>query len=272
MNSNELVKKAFECFRANPPDLRQIGAQEGEIRYVQTHLSTYERTISDVLKLFHGYNELSGYSFVELGAFLGIVSKALSLTGATVVACDIPEFFARENVRKFYQDMNVKIESFNLRDYQLPFPSSSQDCVIACEIFEHLNFNPLPIFAEINRILKPGGYFYIAMPNGSYLPRKIKYLVSGNTTPGFTIEQLFAQLNPNDNMVVGLHWREYTLAETIQMISPLGFELIESRTWSNASFPKSLLVRFFPGGGEGLLGIFKKVDEFRGDFYICADS
>jgi len=275
LKSTSLVHRAFVAFQANPPDLREIGDQDGEVRYVQNTLPSYERTVSDIMKLFPERNSLQGLNFVELGAFLGIVSKALSLASATVVACDIPEFFARENVRAYYQSICVEIQAFNLRNYCLPFSSFSQDCVIACETFEHLNFNPLPVFAEINRVLRPGGYFYLAMPNGSYLLKRIKYLVSGNT-PGFTVDDLFAQLNPNDNMVVGLHWKEYSLSQTIQMVTQIGFEVVRARTLDdsgsgNRPFLKRLVKWLVPGDDTQVV-IFKKVAEFENVFSACADS
>ena len=274
-NDCSFVHRAIEAFQANPPDLREIGDQEGEIRYVKSTLSSYERTVSDILKLFPERNKLQGKNIIELGAFVGIVSKALSLASATVVACDIPEFFARENVKSYYRSMGLEIQAFNLRDYHLPFSSCSQDCVIACETFEHLNFNPLPIFAEINRILRPGGYFYIAMPNGAYLLKRIKYLISG-ITPGFSVDELFSQLNPNDNMVVGLHWKEYSLSQTIQMITPFGFELMDARTLNDTasrarSFSRRLVRKFIPGGDTQVV-IFRKTSEFEGSLSICADS
>lgn len=273
--SKSLVREAFEAFRSNPPDLREIGDQEGEIRYVQSTLPSYERTVSDILGLFSERKDFQGLHFVELGAFLGIVSKALSLALATVVACDIPEFFEREKVREYYRSICLELKAFNLRAYHLPFASSSQDCVIACETFEHLNFNPLPVIAEINRILKPGGYFYLSMPNGSYLLKRIKYLITGNT-PGFAVDDLFAQLNPDDNMVVGLHWKEYSLSQTIQMVSPIGFAVVTAKTLNDAgsgkgSFFKKLVKWFIPGGDTQVV-IFKKDAEFEGVFSACPDS
>ena len=275
MDASALVQKAFEAFLANPPDLRQIGDQKGEISYVDGTLPSYKRTVSDVLSLFRDRKDLQGLSFLELGAFLGIVSKAFSLASATVVACDIAEFFSRDCVKSYYQSLGVPIRAFNLRTYDIPFPSASQDCVIACETFEHLNFNPLPVIAEINRVLRPGGYFYVAMPNGAYFLKKLRYLSSGET-PGFTVRELFAQLDRNDNMVVGLHWKEYSLGQTIQMVSPLGFSVVSARTLNDtSSATRSLMKRIAKAlipGGDTQVVVFKKTAEFQNEFSICADS
>jgi SAM-dependent methyltransferase len=274
-SSAQLVRSAFEAFSANPPDLRQLGESEGEVSYVKTFLPTYERTVTDVLNLFAGKERLDQLRIVELGAFLGIVSKALALTSAKVVACDIPEFFARENVRAFYRAMGVEIQAFNLREYKLPFETASQDCVIACETFEHLNFNPLPVFAEINRVLKPGRFFYIAMPNASYLLKRIHYLISGNT-PGFSVDDLFMQLDARKNMVVGLHWKEYSMRQTIQMATAMGFEVVTARTVSDAIHRSQAMhkriVRALTPGGDTQVVVCRKTSDFKGDFLVSADS
>jgi SAM-dependent methyltransferase len=273
--SSSLVARTFEIFAAQPPDLRQTGDSAGEVAYVRRFLPAYERTVSDVLTIFKGRTNLDGVNIVELGAFLGVVSKSLALAGATVVACDIPEFFDRQNVRSFYERMSIRIESFNLRHYKLPFENHTQDCVIACETFEHLNFNPLPVFAEINRVLKVGGFLYIAMPNGAYFLNRVKFLFSGKT-PGFSVEELFLQLDASKNMVVGLHWKEYSLAQTLQMVRPLGFDVVSAKTVDDTggekrSMLKRLLRKIIPGGDTQVV-VFTKTVDFSGQFVVSADS
>ncbi len=270
-----LVAEAFAIFRAAPPDLREINDASGEVSYVEKTLPSYVRTVEDIEGLFPNRDGLAGLNIVELGAFLGIVSKALSLDGANVIACDIPEFFSRPNVRSYYDRMAVRIEPFNLRDYRLPFLSSSQDCVIACETFEHLNFNPLPVIAEINRVLKTDGILYISMPNGAYFPRRLKYLLTGNM-PGFTVKELFSQLDSENNMVVGLHWKEYSTSQTIEMVSPIGFNLLSIRETNDTGtgkrrFGRRLLDALIPGG-DTQVAIFRKNNDFENTFTVCADS
>jgi SAM-dependent methyltransferase len=274
-SGDELVRSAFQAFSANPPDLRQLGEGAGEVEYVKSFLPAYERTVTDVLNLFKSEDRLDQIRIVELGAFLGVVSKALALTSAKVVACDIPEFFSREHVRSYYKAMGVESCAFNLRDYKLPFETASQDCVIACETFEHLNFNPLPVLAEINRVLKPGRFFYIAMPNAGYLLKRIHYLVSGDT-PGFSINELFMQLDAEKNMVVGLHWKEYSLRQTVQMVTALGFEVISARAVTDAIHQSQALhkriVRALMPGGDTQVVVCKKTSDFKGKFSVSTDS
>ena len=215
----------------------------------------------------------------ELGSFLGIVSKSLAYQGYKVNACDIPSFFERKEVKDYYKNAGINIFGFNLKDYKLPFEDSSQDLVVACEVLEHLNFNPLPFIDEINRVLKLNGYLYIAMPNSACFIKRIRFLFTGKH-PTLTISELFSQLDPNDNMIVGLHWREFSKYDSLKMITPLGFNLESSRISSEAGANNgNLLIRimkFFiykiPGFGNTQVLVFKKVKRNELVFSINKDS
>jgi len=162
---------------------------------------------------------------LEIGSFLGAVSISLKNIGYNVSALEIPEYCQSSSFRALYNKNNIPLAGVNLRKYQLPYESGSFDVVIACAVIEHLNFNPLPVLEEINRVLKKGGYFYIGMPNQLRISRRIRLLL-GNSIHN-PIAHFFSQLNRQDNMIVGLHWREYTLDETVQMIEQMGFETIK---------------------------------------------
>jgi len=93
-----------------------------------------------------------------------------------------------------------------------------------CEVIEHLNFNPLPVLKEINRILHKDGFLYIGMPNQARILNRIRLLLGKSIHD--SIDHYFRQLDKNDNMIVGLHWREYTLDETVEMTERLGFRTV----------------------------------------------
>ncbi|MBS1705244.1 MAG: class I SAM-dependent methyltransferase [Armatimonadetes bacterium] len=49
---------------------------------------------------------------------------------------------------------------------QLPWPDSTFDLVVCTDVFEHIDHpTQLQAASEVARVLKPGGYFYIAVPN-----------------------------------------------------------------------------------------------------------
>jgi hypothetical protein len=93
-----------------------------------------------------------------------------------------------------------------------------------CETLEHLNFNPLPLLDEINRVTRDGGIIYLGMPNLVRFTNRVKMLLGRSAHP--PIEQFFQQLSPEHNMFVGIHWREYTLAETVEMLEAMGYAIL----------------------------------------------
>ena len=149
MNYKNALKKVLAEFNNEKLDLLGNNQIIGERIYVETIKNSYQRTLRDIQRILPNKNEV----ICELGSFLGIVSKSLAYQGYKVNACDITSFFERQEIKDYYKKAGINIFGFNLRDYKLPFEDSSQDLVIACEVLEHLNFNPLPVIDEINRVL-----------------------------------------------------------------------------------------------------------------------
>jgi SAM-dependent methyltransferase len=60
--------------------------------------------------------------------------------------------------------------------FRLPLAGESMDMVLCCEVVEHLP-DPKIAFAEMARILKPGGYAFITTPNPGNLVEKLGYAI-----------------------------------------------------------------------------------------------
>jgi SAM-dependent methyltransferase len=200
-----------------------IGDTSGEYTYLNNLKDSYARTIRDVDNMFK--HDRNSRNILEIGSFLGVVSISLKKLGFNVCALDIPEFYQSVTLQSLYERNGIPFNGLNLRNSKLPQASNSLDAVIICEVMEHLNFNPLPVLKEINRVLKNDGYIYIGMPNQAKLGNRIK-LLRGRSIKN-PIEDFFKQLDRNENMIVGLHWREYTLDETIEIIQKMGFNTVE---------------------------------------------
>ena len=134
---------------------------------------------------------------------------------------DIPEVLRKARLQKVYGGNGIETLELNLRDHPLPIESAGYDLIILCETLEHLNFNPLPVIAQVNRVLRRGALFYVALPNLACTDNRIR-LLRGESIHN-PIQDFFAQLDPNDNMIVGLHWREYTAGEVKEMLERMGF-------------------------------------------------
>ena len=106
---------------------------------------------------------------------------------------------------------------FNIERDPFPYPDASFDCVLFCEIVEHLLMSPDRAMSEIARVLRPGGFVIISTPNASRLPN-LYFLARGwNIWDGYS-----------DNGPYGRHNREYTLPEVAALADRHGCEVVET--------------------------------------------
>ncbi len=98
-----------------------------------------------------------GYGWFELWAAKQGVKK---ITGLDMTAADLKT--ASENIR-------LPLVSFQEGGATaLPMESGCCDTVVSWEVIEHIPpANEPRMFAEVNRVLRPGGCFYLSTPNGA---------------------------------------------------------------------------------------------------------
>ncbi|MEM6973344.1 MAG: class I SAM-dependent methyltransferase [Pseudomonadota bacterium] len=203
-------------------DLRPDNSTQTEdSTYLRRHRHEYLRTVQDVDRYFEGRRDRRVF---EIGAFFGVVSIALKRLGYDVVASDAPEFMEiPEQIERFGRE-EIAIDKMRLQDFQLNGADEAFDCVIMCEVLEHLNFNPLPLLKDINRVLSLGGLFYLSLPNQAQIRNRLGVL--RGRALGIDAASFYAQLRPGSNEVVYGHWREYTMQDVLELTGPLGFESV----------------------------------------------
>ncbi|MEO6326416.1 MAG: methyltransferase domain-containing protein [Thermoanaerobaculia bacterium] len=111
--------------------------------------------------------------------------------------------------------------TFNL-EVAHPYPYAAQtfDVILFCETLEHLVLNPLRVFREFRRILRPGGLLVITLPNALRLANVAAMLGGRN----------FFDLYWVDNGVHGRHNREFTVEEVVALLRSDGYEVVRSET------------------------------------------
>ena len=189
--------------------------------YLADHRHEYVRTVRDILR----YRPLGDkpVKVMEIGAFFGAVCIALAKAGYEVTAGDIPEYIEMPEQVTRYARHGIATKGIRLENFVLPFADESLDVVVMCEVLEHLNFNPLPLIKEINRVLVPGGLFYLSLPN--YMRAKNRMMMLRGTPLGIGVHDHFEQLDPAKATIANGHWREYSRDEVRRMLEPLGFRL-----------------------------------------------
>jgi ubiquinone/menaquinone biosynthesis C-methylase UbiE len=100
---------------------------------------------------------------LDIGCGAGRVMSCLAARGLRCVGLDVSQASIRLMVQRTGKPGIVASA------LQLPFPDASADRVISDGVIHHTS-DPLRAFAEICRVLKPGGLFYAAVykPGGRY--------------------------------------------------------------------------------------------------------
>ena len=230
-------------------DLRLAGATEGmpsincgsgPASYVARHRHEYIRTVGDILRFRPP--GIGSVRVLELGAFFGVNCMALRSLGYDVTAADMPEFIGNPEQVKRYSHYGIATKGVRLEDFVMPFDDEAFDVIIMCEVLEHLNFNPLPLLKEINRIGAPNSIFYLSLPNAAQIRSRIK-AVRGKAL-GIPITEFFTQLDPRSSEIVNGHWREYTGPEIREILERLGYRIEKQYYFSlGETLPSSTLRR-----------------------------
>ncbi|HLX28642.1 MAG TPA: class I SAM-dependent methyltransferase [Casimicrobiaceae bacterium] len=106
---------------------------------------------------------IEGKTVLDLGAGLGGMSEELMLRGASVLAVEPGAAFADIAKRRLERhDGSFRvIQAFG---ESLPMPDQSVDLVVSWRVLEHVR-QPRQVLAEVWRVLRPGGQFYLSCEN-----------------------------------------------------------------------------------------------------------
>ncbi len=106
---------------------------------------------------------------------------------------------------------------FDAEKDRYPYPDGHFDLVLACEIVEHLNHDPMFLLLECNRVLCDGGVLLMTTPNVvSYT--SVARALRGDQNP--QVYSLYPWVNTEST-----HVREYAPAELSDAIAAAGFRI-----------------------------------------------
>jgi SAM-dependent methyltransferase len=105
-----------------------------------------------------------------------------------------------------------RFRHFNVERDPFPYGDAAFDCVLFCEILEHLLLDPDRAVAEIARVVRPGGFVVISTPNATRLSN-LYFLALGRS--------IWDGYSPNGPY--GRHNREYSVGEVEALLTRHGF-------------------------------------------------
>lgn len=134
----------------------------------------------------------------------------------------------------------------------MPYKDNSFDLIIAGEIIEHI-YDTDFFLHEVERLLKPSGYFLLSTPNIASLGRRIFLLLGINP---------ILEISPNYPDSCG-HIRYFTRASLQQLVSHHHFKQITFisdivNLSRNGKIYSKTLARLFPSLGQSLISLYKK--------------
>jgi SAM-dependent methyltransferase len=148
-----------------------------------------------------------------------------------------------------------RYREFNIEESEFPYPDAHFDGVLYCEILEHLIHDPIAVFAEIHRVLKPQGWLILTTPNAARR-QNVTRLARGKN-----LYDPYSGYGP-----YGRHNREYTVGELEELLTNTGFvvDRIVTRDLHPCSRRSKLLaLTLGPGSGYNLYAVARRGAEFR---------
>lgn len=215
-----LAWDVLQSYRENPVELLGPGSGEEEYRYLFSRFPVYVNTLRDVIGHF-GEGDPHDTSLLEVGSYLGLLSVVLARMGFRVTAVDVEAVMQNRALQALLADHGIASLACSAAALRVPVNDECFDGVILCDVLEHLNTNPLPVIAEINRVTRKGGFLYLTTPNLAARGHRVA-LVEGQSIRN-PIRHFEAQLRGELWAQIGIHWREYTAQELQELLAPRGY-------------------------------------------------
>jgi len=176
--------------------------------------------IAAVVKHFLGVGDLTGLRVVDCGCSGGIIADELHAAGATVIGLDIDV----PGVRKAHERFGQTVSFICADSERIPLATGSADVVICNHIYEHV-VDPVRLFAELQRVVRPDGVLYLGLGNKlgiiephyrlpflSWLPRGLAHRYVRATGRAESYYEQFTTWSGLRRLAAGLHVWDYTFS------------------------------------------------------------
>lgn len=111
-------------------------------------------------------------SVLDLGAYTGaLIARLRDFGYSNLFAADLANHLTEPVDNHWACDFN--------REFASSIEKDDFDCIIACEVIEHLD-NPRAFLRECRKLLKDGGVLIISTPNIEFFEGRIKFLLTGD--------------------------------------------------------------------------------------------
>ena len=217
------------------------------MKYVD-HYEVYGRHILDQWSSFIPCNEV-----LDLGCGNGSDLMIIKNRHATSHCVGVEySDWAKEQLK----GIGIEPITVDLEREKLPFKDESIDLVICNQILEHTK-EVFWINHEVFRVLKPGGHFYIGVPNVLSLHNRLLGL---------------AGIHPTCVQLCSPHVRAFSRKDTLKFYRTVAPQLVQLQRFAGSQFypfPKSIarpLSKIFPNLAVSIFLLLKKTAPYQGEF------
>jgi SAM-dependent methyltransferase len=155
---------------------------------------------------------------LDVPAGEGALSMRLAETGFSVQACDLyPEIFLPREIEVRRGDLSGT----------LPYADGEFQYITCLEGLEHIE-NPHQAIREFARLLAPGGYLIVSVPNILNIEERVKWLLNGYTSHFKPISQEHLRMRHEEwaeKEEVALHINAIPYTELRYILEKYGFEV-----------------------------------------------
>jgi SAM-dependent methyltransferase len=115
--------------------------------------------------------------------------------------------------------LDVPVSIFNIEKDPFPFDDDAFDVVLCMEVLEHLAYSPSHMLAEAHRVLRPGGLFFLTVPNLLTVKRLVLMLLNRTTEVPYSGYGLY-----------GRHQREFAPHEVRGLLAACHYDVVALQT------------------------------------------
>ncbi len=229
--------------------------------YLRWHFARFVATKQRLLS--HG-NRTSGNQVLDVGAHWLHQALLYAIDGFAVTALDLPATLEIDSVRALAEAHSIRL----LPNADLEYPSALKaiaddtfDIVLFTEVIEHLAFNPVAMWREIYRVMKPGARIVVTTPNYYALRTRVRqwWRALRGLGAGVGVEQVLGV------HTLGHHWKEYSWRELERYFTLLSPDF----ACRNFAYSEAYRTVATKRTGTGLVLLLERMIPFlRPDLYV----
>jgi SAM-dependent methyltransferase len=215
MPANEVSSELDDAARR----LQQLDLPDGAVReYFRKHLPRLTRTLTLIPPPRTSGRILELGCYMQITPFLQQWRGYMEVRGAYYGPLGHTD---RRIASVRGEPFEVAVDLFDAELDRYPYGDSSFETVLACELIEHLQRDPMHLVLECRRILEDGGRLIVSTPNAASLTSVARVLHGYNNPQISSVYHRPRADAPEE----APHVREYTAFELQALLEAGGFEI-----------------------------------------------